>query len=1188
MKNKLFNIINILIITVMALGYVIPLTQVNVSAETTETADVKITPESYSASRNGQTLDFNSSAKEFHPNDQIDFKYKWSWNRPSDYQDKTYQFSFTLPENISYTPSGGSIGDPVSFGSYSIQQDGKLTFTFDKNLDKFENLESTDLKISGIVKGNIPNNSSISFENFPNGSIPVKEEKQSSISNNLFPISNTQNGSNTFKNLQSIRSVAYVNRTGNTLYEGSSITSQYNSVSNSNNNSKGPTLTVNPDSIVVTPVYLNIDGSENHADAPLTKGTDYEIDGTTIKLKKQINQTIRIDYNPINIATSEIESGASSYKFQQTIALKSTDNQSLGSSTSGDFLVSYDPLIDNEFKNPFGNTYNWAAKYNYDHKTADELIITATATTNGSKTISNAHRLTENDFILSTVSDTSTDSSGSSKLEKGKDYTITFNQDYTEATIKILKDDLKDDGIYIQYKTILDSYVLDDSIQNITLTTTTSSQGLSDTAVSNRIDKNNRNNLFFTIYQADEPIDYNKKIATWHYDINTNRYNNQNYEITNSLPKGITVANNPNFTLKEISGRGYVINNFPGVKNSDQTNSYSIKDGNTTFNITVSDDKKTINTFGENISKRYKLCYDTSFDSSQTTGTNSDAGKYTFDYNSATAKISESNTSAKTITSSARLEIKQSLKDGFATANSDISNRNITWDTIINPGRASLPNQTLYNEITDGKILEYNVYEVSLDKDGNLIENSKVLVSNNNVSKLSDKKISFTPPDSSNKIYLFRLKTSLDNMVLDSEKTIYNNIYKNSEEKPFISGSFRIPNSGQLINKSGVFNTSDKTVDWTIEFNKSQSKLFNAIITDDPSNNQFVNYDDDNFRVEELKLDDNGNTNAVNKIIDKSEYKVEKANQDSTSNKFKIVFNNPIEKAYRIHYKTSPVFKGDLVNSVELAYNGYRSSDTQTYSSKPATVSAPSSQDMQVIGKNSLSVKIRLTDDNQNPLIGQKFKFRIELVVKDNTSIASEQYTDDNGTILWDYPKEGRYVIKQISTDDGYEIPQEWLKGKEFSIGLPDSTSNNIVFEVRNTKKSSQPDNKTDNHEDDDKGKGQTDTNNTGTTEDPSVTSDSKNNQSSSSSTNESSQSSDSDPSIPQDKESSQSSDSSQSDSSASNSTTQSTATQSSTNKPTSNLPQTGQKHDLTLKYVGIIIVLLSGFILYPALKKRR
>ncbi|MEJ6347813.1 collagen binding domain-containing protein [Holzapfeliella sp. He02] len=1174
MKNKLTYIINVLMIAVLTLGYLVPLTQINVSAETTETADVKMTPESYSASRDGQTLNFNSSVKEFHPNDQIHFEYNWSWNRPSDYEGKTYQFSFKLPENISYTPGGGSIGNSPSFGSYSIKQDGTVTFTFSKNLDRFENLSSV-LKTKGTVKGDIPNNSSISFEKFPNGSIPVKEEKRSSISNNLFPVTTVESTTNTFKNLQSIRGVSYINRTRNTLYQGASLISESSSI-----------LQTDSNSIVVTPVYLNADGSENRAEKPLVKDSDYSIDGTTIKLLKNTEHVLKVDYN-FNVDTNKLPNESTTEQFKQTITLKSAEGLRLGQSTSPDFVVNYDPFIVNNDKSMYENNYYWQTLYNFNHKSVQEMSIITSADADSPK----AHKLSENGFYVESVRDTSNNNGNKTRLVKNKDYTVTFNEDGTKVTVHLTNP--TDDGIIINYRTTMDSYGIPDNTNSIKLSTTALAPNIEPSQSSSNlpltdsrsISKSTRNSLFFALAQEKENIDYNQRIATWHYDINTNRYDNQTYDIENPLPNGITIASNPNLVLRYGSVRRQATP-IPNTQNQYQVTG---ADG-ASFKITISNDRKSITTNGTNISTRYFLCYDTNFDSSQTNETEvtNQSRKYKFDYNQATATITKNDYSSRKTSSRDQLKINTTSKDGFMSRYPNVSSREITWDTVINPSRFTLPAQTIIDQISDGKITNFEVYKVNLNQYGTLDESNKERITQNIT--ISDKKATFTPDNGSNEIYLLRVTASLDNMIIDNGKYITNEVKTNTNSNPlFLHDTYNLPNRGQFVNKSGVFNPSTKEIEWTIEFNKSQSKLFDAKIVDDPSNNQLVYYDD--FTVEELNVDKNGDSTTVNRELNNDEYSVEKERPDDpTSNKFIITFEDPIEKPYKITYRTSPIFlNSPITNNYKLYYRDNNHNINYYEPEHHAEVQIPTSQDMKVNGKNSL-LKLILKDDKGNLLVGEKFKFKIELLVENNNSITSEAYTDDKGSISWEDLKSGYYLIKQISTDSQYKIPDEWKNGKEINLGAPDTDSGNLTYEVINLQanSSSKDPNTGENNDykDDDKGQ-------SGTTEDTSVIPNNKDKESSqpqldSSSTNESSQSSDSDSSLPQDKESAQSSENSQSDSSTTNSTTQSTTTQSSSNKPTSNLPQTGQKHDLTLKYVGIIIILISGFILYPALKKRR
>lgn len=1145
----------------MALGYVIPLTQIDVSAETQGKANVTIKPkenDSYQISRNNQNIDLS----DIHAGDKFDFNYDWSWSVPENQSGNSqYIFNYQLPQNITYDiKSGRMVEQDIDYGTYEVTSDGQVKFTFNNNLASNRGISGV-LKVSGQVKSNLPKGSKIEFQGFPGDekSIEVKASSTNDVSTNLYAENNSDSGNTIVKNSQKVRGESYINRNNREFEPNLEIVTSFTK-----------SLLLSPNGITISEVELNIDGSENKnsTETQLIKDVDYTVDSTnyTIKLKKETTKTLKINYY-FDIDTNSLPYKSSTNDFQQTVSVKNNQT-TLASSTSPSLRVQYDNFINNSDNGLFGNTYFWRSEYNYNHKKLDPNTPIKISVSNNSST--DADYLKSDSFKIYEVDNTSQQNTNKKALTLGSDYTLSSNADNTETTITLKNGTSA--GIYIEYTTVLDTYEVPNPQDTVRMKTLVSSLNQSDDA-DQTISKSGLNSLFFSLYREDEPIDYNTLIATWHYDINTNRYANQTFNIDNPLPNGITLADDdPNFILKDGSKKQI----GKATKNADGT--FTVKGkNNAQFTITINEDNTGLKVVGQNISDRYFLCYDTKFDPNIAT---LDNNMYNFKNNTATATVNDS----MKVNSSAKLRIKRDAKDGFMIRRPDINNRQIIWDSVVNPSRQHISDAPITAVISNGRIVKLEVYKANLTSTGEIDESSLKPINTIAPDTANNKKATFIPENDSDDIYLLRLTASLDDMVVNDGQTITNSLFYNKDYTPFLKDSYDLPNRGEFVTKSGEFNSSSKQVDWTLDFNKSQSRMTNAVIVDDPSNNQVVDYN--SFDIQQIIFDKNGNPTYSTNYLDKSKYRVEKEKlEDNTSNKFKITFFDSVDKAYRIHYKTSLIFLDDkIINDFKLTYKTSDNTNHTYTPNRPTQVTTPTTQDMEVHGQKRLSINIKLIDKDTRKAL-KDGKFKIEFIVNNNNSHAFIKSTDADGTLSWHDMIGGNYIIKQITAPDGYEIPTEWQEGKSFKLGDANTSSNNINLEVENFITQQQSSETSESSQ-----------SNSGDS-DPSIPQDKESSQSSennhssqtdSSSTNKESQSSDSDSSLPQDKESAQSSENSQSDSSTTNSTTQSTTTQSSSNKPTSNLPQTGQKHDLTLKYVGIIIVLISGFILYPALKKRR
>jgi len=101
-------------------------------------------------------------------------------------------------------------------------------------------------------------------------------------------------------------------------------------------------------------------------------------------------------------------------------------------------------------------------------------------------------------------------------------------------------------------------------------------------------------------------------------------------------------------------------------------------------------------------------------------------------------------------------------------------------------------------------------------------------------------------------------------------------------------------------NKSGTYDARTKEITWTIDINYNLHHIDKAVLRDFYTGEQtFV---DGSLTVHELIL--SGGANGVTEGSITNDFKFEKKTENNKSG-FELTFNNPINKAYRITYKTS-------------------------------------------------------------------------------------------------------------------------------------------------------------------------------------------------------------------------------------------------------------------------------------------
>ncbi|MGX4645531.1 collagen binding domain-containing protein [Holzapfeliella sp. JNUCC 80] len=1115
--------------------------QVNVSAETQGTANVTIKPkenDSYQISRNNQSVDVS----DIRVSDNIKFNYVWKIDSGQEPKEGD-TFQYKLPENITYVQQERrfvSAGSEI--GTLKVTSDGNVTFTFKKIDRTSEDGINGSLDVEGQISSNVKNGDSIDFSGFPlnsNSSTSYKIKSDTKSDFVLNGLNGVPNNSRNIINSKALVSEATINQNGSEFNKNSKILTTFD-----------PTMELVK--VDVTSGTLDSVNGQFYPKAQLSE-SDYDLnkeDGS-IELHKNTSDTLKVKYY-FNINTNKLSySQINGQEFRQSIYL----SDDISKKSDSRVTIPYDSFVTTKRNGSYYNSNNisflWGSEYNYNHKS---LPQNNTLKIDISKN-DDSHFLDGNSINLYKVSTDdngvyrfNTQDSDSSKRKYNPSASDKVNEndysiDIENNTINITFKNPTQDAYLVTYRTYTSQ---SNSVSSTSSVKSPEGQNYSDTT-SYVISKSFVDGLAFTLQQDDKKIDYQNSNASWYYDIHRlSDLPNQDILIENTMSPGLQLSDNPNFFIRQ--------NNKQIKINSDLT----AKDGDTEFKFTILDNGKNFKLETTNVSKRYTIGFDTAFDTSKNQNTN----KYIFEV-TGNAKIKNLDTDKETrLTSKDNLELNANNMDGFIYSTVDTPTKQIIFDSVVNPSKRPINNSPITNKITNGRIIGYEVYKIELSNDGKIdsssLSSDNLIKSENFDINQSKQSVEFQPENNSNDIYLLRSIVSWDNMILDSKSSITSTTSKQDMK---FSSTVQIPNSGEFLEKTGRFDNNIKNqINWKVTLNKSQSKLDNMKFFDDPVDNQIV--DMQSIKINQVSVDNDSNiTNSGNTLVQGTDYVV----TSSGNNQFTIEFMNSVSKPYIIEYSTT-VQKIDpesnYVNSGQLFMNNH------ILSSVSATAPNPVRGDSEVSFNSApYSLTLNLRDkENPDTIINGTF------ILESSDNVTYKGVTN-NGSFTFEGLSRNNYKLIQTVADEGYKIAKE----KQIDIGI----SSPNLYELTETILNEHDSDNQKPSSDEDEGK---DKNNTGTAENK------ESSQPDSSSSSESSQSnsSDSDSSIPQDKESSQSSENSHSDSSTSNSTTQSTATQSSTSKPTSNLPQTGQKHNLTLKYVGIIIVLLSGFILYPALKKRR
>ncbi|MGQ4573820.1 collagen binding domain-containing protein [Leuconostoc pseudomesenteroides] len=446
----------------------------------------------------------------------IALSYKWSIPNElkNGYQIKEGDyFTFNLPEGIQYKAGTGSLGD---YGTYKIDSDGKVTFTFNGNVESEED-----------ISGTFNYNATISSETTTGThviDIPTKDvPKDTTIivnptGGNDISKSGKLTGENHSKNATGITWDVDINTN---MQELNSAT-----VTDPMPKSTDGKVTTTLKSTTVYPLTVDLKGNVTDQGAALTEGKDYTVDSsgkvTFIGDYAKTNSAFRIEYTS-DIDASTLPEDGGKVTFKNTATLNNGDKTATADAS---VTANYGKLLDKVYDGQDNNgsqKYNWHINYNFGEEklSADKATLV--------DTLSDGQVFPADSKPVLTYED------GSVVPESA--YLVSYNASRTAMTITFTNG--LDQGVKIAYQSQVTAPI-DDNGMSITNTVTSDDktansgthvvgqQGLTKTRGS---------------------VDYNAKTVTWNFDINMARQNMSNWSMSDTVPDGLTVVES-SFVLK--------------------------------------------------------------------------------------------------------------------------------------------------------------------------------------------------------------------------------------------------------------------------------------------------------------------------------------------------------------------------------------------------------------------------------------------------------------------------------------------------------------------------------------------------------------------------------------------------------------------------------------------------------------
>ncbi|WP_305926907.1 SpaA isopeptide-forming pilin-related protein [Bacillus mycoides] len=893
-------------------------------------------------------------------------------------------YIFDLPKhfkiyNTINSPLYDSKNNPI--GNFTVTKDGKVTMTFNDYIEEHPDVVGNLQLKTEFNKAEIKGTTT---QEIP---FPIKD-KDVSITVDFKP--NVQTATNKKGlpdrpiNTNEINWTVEMNKTKDTLK---------NAVFK-DNIPQGTSL--NKDSIKV--YYLEVDVNGNATRGAEADPADYKITSSDsskleIAFKDNISKAYQIEY-----ATKITDENVT--KFQNNVTITS-DNQKQ-QNTSATVTVSRGTHLNKTSKyDPKTQTIEWTITYNGDQrgiKKADAIL---------KDVFDDAHVLDENSIV---VKNASYDDKG--KLVTGEavtNYTVSkkkngfdlqFNEDINSAYV-------------ITYKTKpTDNVIKDGKVKNtVTADNGSSKENEAGFKQQNIIKSNNK-----------AETNYKDKTTTWTIIVNNNNYPLNNAIITDAFDHGGLQLKDKKLEIKD------------GDYTLQAETDYVLDVTDKGFKITL------IGTYQSNMTKTLVVKYTTDFDytkleSSKTSFKNTGNISWIDADSKPQSNKDEANFDPDTFTKA----------NGYKYGSYNAQTKEITWIIGFNYNNVEIKDPYVIDEIKDKQKLVPGSIEVrdmilngSPDnaRPGNAVPTEKYELEEPTDKNKNTLKVHFK--QSINSPYYIIFKTSLDGELIQGT---YNNEAELKDGSKIVNnlkGDAQVNKGGSFVTKKAV--QDDNYINWSIAINESQSTIADAVVTDDPTDNQVLV--EDSFHLYPTTVDPYGNLtkDTANELKQGTDYKLTITTDNNTGKQhFEIAFLKKIDRAYILEYRSfiNADDREKVSNKAKITGNKLTVKNTETTETIEVRMSSGSGGGSATKGRGNLEI-IKVDNDNKNaPLAGAEFT----LYDRTGKTVIRKITTDKDGIAKFNNLKRDKYLLKETKAPEGYVISWDLKQGKIVELGSQETTT---------------------------------------------------------------------------------------------------------------------------------------------------
>ncbi|MGH0423600.1 SpaA isopeptide-forming pilin-related protein [Bacillus pretiosus] len=928
---------------------------------------------------------FNDTDNRPNPNSITQIDFTWEVLKSLNVKEGDY-FTFQLPEYfiVHNTITQDLIdGKGHTIGSFVVTPDGKVTMTFNEYVEDHPDIaghlnirtEFNEVKITGTTEKQIP--------------FPIKE-KDVIIELDFKP-----------KVTQSIDKKGVPDRPINTnqinwKVEMNKTKDKLTNAVFQDNIPNGASL--NEDSIKVYYLEVDINGKTTRgAEVPKE---EYELTSSSDKLniafKKETNKAYEIEY-----ATKITDESVTTFKNNAKVT---SDNQN-SVSANATVTVSRGTHLEKTSKyNPKTQTIEWTITYNGDQrKIKKEAALLKDI-------LDKDHKIDQSSIV---VKNASYNDSGQ----------IVTGDDATNFTVKETTE-----GFDLQFTTDIDSAYV------ITYTSKAAGDVIADGEIENEIiaDGGSSKTNKVTLQQQNIIKKHNKNAGDTDYNAKTTKWT--------------IIVNDNNYVLNDAVIKDTF--DFGGL--TLQENSFKITDGSNELKL---GHDYTLHVTDKGFEVKLAGIYKSNMDKTLTI-------TYTTDFNYENLSKEKNNKSFKNTANLSWIDINDKKKNsssddtfdpdyytkgnGFKYGSYNAQTKEIKWDIGFNYNNMTIKDPSIVDVLRDNQKLipeSIEVRHMKLTGGAHGFEVSDPVPS-------SEYTIEAPTKDNNNTLtihfkneiktaYHISFKTSLAGEQINKRYDNYADLKDGSKTVTTVHGAFEITNGGSGVTKTAKQN--DKYIDWTVSINASQSTIENAVVTDEPTDNQMLDEKSFHLYPTTVAVDGTLTKDTANELKEGTDYKLKViTDNDTGKQQFKVEFLHTIDRAYILEYRSLINADHNERVSNKATITGHRLTLTKTEDVKFVEVKVSSGSGGGSASKGRGSLQIIKVDDKDRkvPLAGAEFT----LYDQTGTTAIRPITTGDDGVAKFNNLRRDKYMIKETKAPKGYVISKELKEGILVELGSEEIT----------------------------------------------------------------------------------------------------------------------------------------------------